>query len=230
MVKINKLFILIISVAVILIIVGILVLPKFLSLKNNQVACTTEAKICPDGSAVGRTGPNCEFTKCPELKTEVFGSTITIDVGKQIEFNDGLTVTLKQINDSRCKQGVVCIWAGELSPVFTISGGSNNQTKEFTLGTTTKKTTTINGYIFALQSATENTATIIVTKESKSVSTCYVGGCSSEICSAEKGIVSNCIYKAEYACYKTAICARQANGQCGWTQTSELTACLNNSK
>ncbi len=28
-------------------------------------ACTKEAKICPDGSAVGRTGPNCEFTPCP---------------------------------------------------------------------------------------------------------------------------------------------------------------------
>jgi hypothetical protein len=28
------------------------------------VACTEEAKICPDGSAVGRTGPNCEFAPC----------------------------------------------------------------------------------------------------------------------------------------------------------------------
>ncbi len=30
-----------------------------------QTACTMEAKICPDGSAVGRTGPNCEFALCP---------------------------------------------------------------------------------------------------------------------------------------------------------------------
>lgn len=29
------------------------------------VACTMEAKICPDGSAVGRVGPNCEFAACP---------------------------------------------------------------------------------------------------------------------------------------------------------------------
>ena len=27
--------------------------------------CSTEAKICPDGSGVGRTGPNCEFAPCP---------------------------------------------------------------------------------------------------------------------------------------------------------------------
>jgi hypothetical protein len=28
-------------------------------------ACTEEAKVCPDGSSVGRTGPNCEFAPCP---------------------------------------------------------------------------------------------------------------------------------------------------------------------
>lgn len=29
------------------------------------VACSQEAKICPDGSAVGRIGPMCEFSACP---------------------------------------------------------------------------------------------------------------------------------------------------------------------
>jgi hypothetical protein len=28
------------------------------------VACTMEAKLCPDGHAVGRVGPNCEFEPC----------------------------------------------------------------------------------------------------------------------------------------------------------------------
>lgn len=31
----------------------------------RQVACTMDVKICPDGSAVGRVGPNCEFAQCP---------------------------------------------------------------------------------------------------------------------------------------------------------------------
>lgn len=31
----------------------------------QQKACTEDARICPDGSTVGRTGPNCEFAKCP---------------------------------------------------------------------------------------------------------------------------------------------------------------------
>src|SRR3989344_3467150 len=37
----------------------------FLNNPSKQKACTQEAKICPDGSSVGRTGPNCEFTPCP---------------------------------------------------------------------------------------------------------------------------------------------------------------------
>ena len=35
---------------------------------SAPVACTQEAKLCPDGSYVGRTGPNCEFAECPEIK------------------------------------------------------------------------------------------------------------------------------------------------------------------
>ena len=40
---------------------------KFISLKlnkNEPVFCTMEAKLCPDGSYVGREGPKCEFAKC----------------------------------------------------------------------------------------------------------------------------------------------------------------------
>ena len=29
--------------------------------------CTLEAKLCPDGTAVGRSGPNCEFAECPVI-------------------------------------------------------------------------------------------------------------------------------------------------------------------
>ena len=31
----------------------------------GQVVCTQEAKLCPDGSYVGRVGPECEFALCP---------------------------------------------------------------------------------------------------------------------------------------------------------------------
>lgn len=39
------------------------------SSKPSIKACTKEAKICPDGSSVGRTGPNCDFSPCPQIST-----------------------------------------------------------------------------------------------------------------------------------------------------------------
>lgn len=35
-----------------------------ISTTTNPVACTADAKQCPDGTYVGRTGPNCEFAPC----------------------------------------------------------------------------------------------------------------------------------------------------------------------
>lgn len=34
---------------------------------GETVFCTQEAKQCPDGSYVGRTGPRCEFAPCPQM-------------------------------------------------------------------------------------------------------------------------------------------------------------------
>ena len=54
---------------------------------------------------------------------------------------------------------------------------------------------------------------------------CRPTGCSGEVCSDED-VVSICLYRSEFACYKTAKCERQKSGQCGWSQTSELNKCL----
>ena len=32
---------------------------------EEPVFCTMDAKLCPDGSSVGRQPPNCEFAPCP---------------------------------------------------------------------------------------------------------------------------------------------------------------------
>lgn len=32
---------------------------------DENIFCTQDAKLCPDGSYVGRSGPKCEFTPCP---------------------------------------------------------------------------------------------------------------------------------------------------------------------
>ena len=43
------------------------------------VVCTMEAKLCPDGSYVGRSGPKCEFAACPggATSTGIIGTVIT---------------------------------------------------------------------------------------------------------------------------------------------------------
>lgn len=32
---------------------------------DENIACTMDAKLCPDGSYVGRIPPTCEFAPCP---------------------------------------------------------------------------------------------------------------------------------------------------------------------
>lgn len=39
--------------------------------------CTLESKVCADGSSVGRTGDNCEFSPCPEDKNTAEAKTNT---------------------------------------------------------------------------------------------------------------------------------------------------------
>lgn len=37
---------------------------------KQGTACTLEAKICPDGTGVGRVPPNCEFAPCPSASPQ----------------------------------------------------------------------------------------------------------------------------------------------------------------
>jgi hypothetical protein len=62
-----------------------------------------------------------------------------------------------------------------------------------------------------------------------SLKPCLKTGCSGQVCS-DKEVITTCEFRAEYECYKKAACERQANGDCGFTQTAELTACLRRAK
>jgi len=54
---------------------------------------------------------------------------------------------------------------------------------------------------------------------------CIKTGCSKQICS-DHTVMTTCEWREEYACYQKASCERQADGNCGFTKTPELTACL----
>jgi eight-cysteine-cluster-containing protein len=246
---------LIVIIIIILVIVGALARDrKDVPRDEGPVACTMEAKLCPDGSSVGRVGPRCEFAACPgtstpnprggDTKTPTdkapttpttgttsvsYNKPVTLKEGETAKFSDGMSVRIKSIDDSRCKPNVQCIWAGELSAELSATGGLfGRATQTFRIGTTNTPSYSTGGYQFTLDSATASSVTIIVLRAAEPVATsgCYVGGCSGQICSDQKDVLSTCEYRETYACYKTATCERQSNGKCGWTSTRELNTCL----
>jgi hypothetical protein len=81
------------------------------------VACTADAKLCPDGTYVGRSGPKCEFV-CP---TVVTGREVKI--GQTILDGDIRITPLEIMEDSRCPLGVTCVWAGTVKLKVRLSNG-----------------------------------------------------------------------------------------------------------
>jgi hypothetical protein len=61
---------------------------------------------------------------------------------------------------------------------------------------------------------------------------CLVSGCSNTICDEQIAgpQITTCEFQASFACYATATCERQSDGQCGWTQTPVLLECLDNAR
>lgn len=54
------------KITLLVIAVVVVVASLYVILNSGQdQACTMDAKICPNGMSVGRTGPNCEFAPCP---------------------------------------------------------------------------------------------------------------------------------------------------------------------
>lgn len=280
----------------------------------------------------------------PSPASEPFGADVTLGIGDTARFEDGLALTLVSVDDSRCRPGVQCIWAGELSPLLRAEGGQLAEPMDVRLGTTTRTTAGAGPYDVTLNAATETSATVVVSLRAPAQPTsderirvsapsagqvmtspfvvtgeargnwyfeasfpvtlldangkvvvahyaqaqgewmttefvpftstltfaapatatgtlvlskdnpsglpehdasvripvrfraedapttdkaCHPTGCSGQIC-ADEDMVSTCEFRAEYACYRTATCARQANGTCGWTQTPSLALCLKN--
>jgi len=83
---------------------------KIISTTTNPVACTMDAMMCPDGTYVGRSGPDCKFV-CPNSANSDFYSP-----QKGTVFNFGDTITIrwnpKAIDAStivlRCNDSTLC--------------------------------------------------------------------------------------------------------------------------
>lgn len=127
-----------IVIGVVAILVIIVVGIYFLNKKNDLVGsipdgviCTMDAKLCPDGSYVGRVGPKCEFTTCPvsEVKKESIAS-----INQRILYNGVYITPLQVLEDNRCPENVVCIQAGQVRLKVKVELGSVVKTIDLTEG------------------------------------------------------------------------------------------------
>ena len=149
-----------IIILIVLVILGIIAISVFkeklpqtpsVTIPDEPVACTMEARMCPDGSYVGRQGPKCEFAACPApvsattssttvvvigTTTPVVTKTLTVGIGEKAQVGAFGITPVQVLEDSRCPVNVQCIQAGTVrlraQIVSTIEG---TRTADFTLGT-----------------------------------------------------------------------------------------------
>ena len=106
--------------------VGIYFYYSSYSRQEESIGCTMDAKICPDGSAVGRSGSNCEFEACPESSKKNKDNTVkykaSLPQGYTLEdfsVEKDLKITCKYDNEcelpaeyaiqSRCPFVAICL-------------------------------------------------------------------------------------------------------------------------
>ena len=167
----------------------------------------------------------------------------TLQLHQLANFKD-LSIRLLSIEeDSRCPSDVQCIQAGTVRVKAEVVSGMGTSTSIFKLG----QVFTTEAEVITLKGVTpeKNSKVAITDKDYRFVfnvmlrkfsensnpqDKCFIGGCSGQLCTDRSNVVSTCEYKNEYACYKSAVCQRQSNGECGWTQTAALASCLINSR
>jgi hypothetical protein len=82
--------------------------------QSQPKACTQEAKQCPDGSYVSRTGPNCEFADC------LLGKPTSAE-GQSTD-NDKNIMTIDQLIASKLPKGTQVIVRGKPDSCKLVDG------------------------------------------------------------------------------------------------------------
>lgn len=201
---------------------------------------TMTASSTPDAEGDATSTP----ANAPGASDHGYGNAI-LKLNEVASFPDGLSIRPTAVlEDSRCPTDVQCIQAGTVRISVRIGSANGTSAREFKIGTTVtteaqtitltdvgpvkhaNSTLTPGDYRFTFKVTKRAVAT--PPPQTTEPKQCYVGGCSAQLCTDSPNAISTCEYRAEYACYRTAKCERQASGQCGWTQTAELSSCLAN--
>jgi len=120
-------------------------------------SCTKEAKICPDGTIVGRGGPTCEFAACPEPATEPSAEP---EMGLKTSTQAGMTFTYPE------KLPETYIHTVDWPPKLQIVGASFSCTEGGQAGDRAGVTRlrTIDGHAYCVTEVTEGAAGSVYTQ------------------------------------------------------------------
>jgi hypothetical protein len=224
---------------------------------TEPVACTDEARLCPDGTAVGRTGPNCEFAACPTTRVPD-NSTDTNENITVLNPKPNTLVTLPIAvsgyirgngwSANEGEAGTVQLFDANNTPVSTIAilTTTSDWLKlptdfEATVGDRemVSHLETDTGYLLFKSTGAKDGDVVLTYRVPVTFRTvqavqqknrCVVAGCNGTLCIDRDNnggsSFTTCESLPQYACYKTARCEQQSNGECGWTRDTTLTACL----
>lgn len=222
-------------IVVIIVILGIFVYVDFFApalvtpLPPNSASTSTSPEVTPSQ----------ETDSTSTVPIAIVGTT-TLAVHEERKVADTIFSASDIVEDSRCPSGVQCIQAGRVVATVRFSSPSRDWSVQMKPGDSvyapsfTLTLEDVAPYPVAGQKTKEEDyrLTFVIGPSDLPVTPkppqgkCYVGGCSGQICSDDPNAISNCIYNSSYACYQTATCERQTDGQCGWTQTQALQSCL----
>lgn len=214
----------------------------------GSAATSTVATTTPDEPAEGDGRPSA----AGGARGGVYAyGPVTLSLNQPAGFANGLSIRpIAVAEDSRCPQGAQCVQAGmvkvQVRANARVAGKTASEVYTIALGETVRAHGTP---VTLVSVAPQPTAgeefpsaayrfTFRVDGPAghagsgmgggAAAGPCYVGGCSSQLCTEDPQAISTCEFRAEYACYRGARCERQASGACGWTPTPELTRCLAN--
>lgn len=143
------------------IIIGVSINRKNRMAPVDTVATDTVATTTDDKATTGTV--KTVGTNATVSTKKGFNTSVAMNIGDSITFSDGLIVMVKQIDDSRCKSGTQCPWAGEIGTTLIIKSTKPNMVQEeIRLGTTVTKSTITQGYKFSLEKASPTSVTIRV--------------------------------------------------------------------
>lgn len=120
---------------------------------QHRIISLTAALVC--GGIVAACGISQSTADNPAAaasQAQHTSATYVLTPGQSVDLGPGVSVKLERVNDSRCKKGAVCVWAGYVSYSFVLTsngvssnfvlaedmpGGTNSVTQQglrFTLG------------------------------------------------------------------------------------------------